>query len=132
MTIRRAAVYQREMLNRLSRGEFSLITKEEEVYYRNVYDHLVRMSDLTDSYCDIVSGLRDAYLSVANNRLSQVMKVLTIISTIFPPLNFITGFFGMDFRVIPLAEMEYGIGEVVALFMLFVDILSIIKRNKLI
>jgi magnesium transporter len=131
MTIRRVAVYQREMLNRLSRGEFSLITEEEEVYYRNVYDHLVRMSDLTDSYRDIVSGLLDAYLSVTNNRLSQVMKVLTIISTIFLPLSFITGFFGMNFRVIPLAEMEYGIG-VAALFMLFVAIamLWIFKRNK--
>ena len=131
MTIRRVAVYQREMLNRLSRGEFSLITEEEEVYYRNVYDHLVRMSDLTDSYRDIVSGLLDAYLSVTNNRLSQVMKVLTIISTIFLPLSFITGFFGMNFRVIPLAEMEYGIG-VAALFMLFVAIamLWIFKRNQ--
>jgi magnesium transporter len=131
MTIRRVAVYQREMLNRLSRGEFSLITEEEEVYYRNVYDHLVRMSDLTDSYRDIVSGLRDAYLSVTNNRLSQDMKVLTIISTIFLPLSFITGFYGMNFRVIPLVEMEYGIG-VAALFMLFVAIamLWIFKRNK--
>lgn len=131
MTIRRVAVYQREMLNRLSRGEFSLITEDETIYYRNVYDHLVRMSDLADSYRDMVAGLLDAYLSVTSNRLSQVMKVLTIISTIFLPLSFITGFFGMNFRVIPLAEMEWGIG-IAALFMLTVAIfmLWVFKMNK--
>ena len=131
MTIRRVAVYQREMLNHLSRGEFSLITQEETIYYRNVYDNLVRMSDLADSYRDMVAGLLDAYLSVTSNRLNQVMKVLTIISTIFLPLSFIIGFFGMNFRVIPLAEMELGIG-IVALFMIFValNMLWIFKHNK--
>lgn len=109
MTIRRVALYQREMLNRLSRGEFPLITTDEMVYYRNVYDHLVRMTDLTDSYRDMVSSLLDAYLSVTSNRLSQVMKVLTIISTIFLPLSVITGFFGMNFRFLPIAEWEYGV-----------------------
>jgi len=131
MTIRRVAVYQREMLNRLSRGEFSLITAEETFYYRNVYDHLVRMSDLADSYRDMVAGLLDAYLSVTSNRLNQVMKVLTIISTIFLPLSFITGFFGMNFRVIPLADMEWGIG-IATLFMLTVALIMlwVFKRNK--
>ena len=101
MTIRRVAVYQREMLNRLSRGEFPLITTDEMLYYRNVYDHLVRMTDMTDSYRDMVSSLLDAYLSVTSNRLNQVMKVLTIISTIFLPLSVITGFFGMNFTHLP-------------------------------
>ena len=99
MTIRRIAFYQREMLNRLSRGEFELISANEMVYYRNVYDHLVRMTDIADTYRDMISGLLDAYLSVTSNRLNQVMKVLTIISTIFLPLSFITGFFGMNFQV---------------------------------
>lgn len=131
MTVRRVAVYQREMLNRLSRGEFSLITEEETIYYRNVYDHLVRMSDLADSYRDMVAGLLDAYLSVTSNRLSQVMKVLTIISTIFLPLSFITGFFGMNFEVIPLAKMEWGIG-IATLFMVAVAVfmLLVFKKNK--
>lgn len=131
MTIRRVAIYQREMLNRLSRGEFLLITEEEMIYYRNVYDHLVRMSDLADSYRDMVAGLLDAYLSVTSNRLNQVMKVLTIISTIFLPLSFITGFFGMNFRVIPLADREWGIA-IAALFMCMVAVwmLWIFKRKK--
>jgi magnesium transporter len=131
MTIRRVAVYQREMLYRLSRGEFSLITKEEMVYYRNVYDHLVRMSDLTDSYRDMVAGLLEAYLSVTSNRLNQIMKVLTIISTIFLPLSFITGFFGMNFRELPLSEWDFGV-EIATLFMVVVGVgmLWIFRRNK--
>jgi len=131
MTIRRIAVYQREMLSRLSRGEFSLIRPDEMVYYRNVYDHLVRMTDLAESYRDVLTGLLDAYLSVTSNKLSQVMKVLTIISTIFLPLSFITGFFGMNFRYLPGAEWDYGV-MVVALFMLAVGLgmLWIFRRNK--
>ncbi len=131
MTVRRIATYQKEMLSRLSRGEFSLITLEEMAYYRNVYDHLVRMSDLTDSYRDMVSGLLDAYLSVTSNNLNQVMKVLTIISTIFLPLSFITGFFGMNFRFLPGADWEYGVAAA-TLFMLTVGggMLWIFKRNR--
>lgn len=131
MTMRRIAVYQREMLSRLSRGEFSLITAEEMIYYRNVYDHLVRMSDVADSYRDIVGGLLDAYLSVTSNRLNQVMKVLTIISTIFLPLSVITGFFGMNFRVLPLLEWEYGVA-VTTLIMVVVGagMLWLFRRNK--
>lgn len=108
MTIRRIATYQREMLSRLSRGEFDLISHDEMIYYRNVYDHLIRMADLTDSYRDVVSGLLDAYLSVTSNKLSQVMKVLTIISTIFLPLSVITGFFGMNFEFLPWLHLTGG------------------------
>ena len=108
-TLRRVALYQREMLNRLSRGEFSLITRDEMVYYRNVYDHLVRMTDMTDSYREFIGGVLEAYLSVTSNRLNQVMKVLTIISTIFLPLSVITGFFGMNFEYLPGLRWEYGV-----------------------
>ncbi|MEW6512048.1 MAG: magnesium/cobalt transporter CorA [Bacteroidota bacterium] len=131
MTIRRVAVYQREMLHRLSRGEFPLITRDEMIYYRNVYDHLVRMTDLAESYRDIVAGLLDAYLSVTSNKLNQVMKVLTIISTIFLPLSVITGFFGMNFKYLPGAEWEYGVAAA-TLFMVAVGagMLWVFKRNK--
>ncbi len=130
-TIRRVAVYQREMLNRLSRGEFNLITRDEMIYYRNVYDHLVRMTDLADSYRDIVSGLLDAYLSVTSNNLNRVMKVLTIISTIFLPLSVITGFFGMNFRYLPGLEWEYGVlGTTIFMAAVAVGMLWVFKRNK--
>jgi magnesium transporter len=131
MTIRRISVYQREMLYRLSRGEFSLITHDEMIYYRNVYDHLVRMTDLAESYRDMTAGLLDAYLSVTSNRLNQVMKVLTIISTIFLPLGVITGFFGMNFKYLPGAESEYGVlATAIIMMMVGVGMLWVFKRNK--
>ncbi len=131
MTIRRIAVYQREMLNRLSRGEFDLVSRDEIIYYRNVYDHLVRMTDLAESYRDVVSGLLDAYLSVTSNNLNRVMKVLTIISTIFLPLSVITGFFGMNFEYIPGLHWEYG-HTAATLFMAVVagGMLWVFRRNK--
>jgi magnesium transporter len=131
MTIRRISVYQREMLYRLSRGEFNLITHDEMIYYRNVYDHLVRMTDLAESYRDMTAGLLDAYLSVTSNRLNQVMKVLTIISTIFLPLGVITGFFGMNFKYLPGAESEHGVLATAILMMLVgAGMLWVFKRNK--
>jgi len=131
ITIRRVAVYQREMLSRLSRGEFELINRDEMIYYRNVYDHLVRMTDMADSYRDMVTSLLDAYLSVTSNRMNQVMKVLTIISTIFLPLGVITGFFGMNFTHLPIANWEYGVAITTA-FMGVVagGMLWVFKRNK--
>ncbi|MBP1678605.1 MAG: magnesium and cobalt transport protein CorA [Bacteroidetes bacterium] len=130
-TLRRVAFYQREMLNRLSRGEFSLITRDEMLYYRNVYDHLVRMTDLTESYRETVGGLLDAYLSVTSNKLSQVMKVLTIISTIFLPLSVITGFFGMNFAHLPGLGSPMGV-ILTTLSMLIVagGMLWAFRRNK--
>ena len=67
------------------------------MYYRDVYDHLVRVHDITESLRDLVTGALDTYLSVVNNRLNDIMKTLTIITTIFMPLSFLTGFFGMNF-----------------------------------
>ena len=131
ITIRRVAVYQREMLSRLSRGEFELINRDEMIFYRNVYDHLVRMTDMADSYRDMVSSLLDAYLSVTSNQLNQVMKVLTIISTIFLPLGVITGFFGMNFTHLPGLNWEYGVA-ITTVFMAIVagGMLWVFKRNK--
>lgn len=106
--LRKITTYQREILNRLSRGEFALISNEEMVYYRNVYDHLVRIADLVESYRENVAGLLEAYLSVNSNRMNQVMKVLTVISTIFLPLTFISSIYGMNFKFMPELDWHYG------------------------
>ena len=73
------------------------MTPDIERYYRDVYDHLIRVSDLVDSYRDLLTGAMDVYLSTVSNRLNEVMKRLTIVATIFMPLTFIVGFFGMNF-----------------------------------
>jgi magnesium transporter len=99
---------------------------EDERYFRDVYDHLIRISDLIDSYRDLLTGAMDVYLSTVSNRLNSVMKQLTVIATIFLPLTFITGFFGQNFRwlvdhVEGLPEfLAFGIGGlIVPLVMLF-------------
>ena len=73
------------------------MTVEYERYFRDVYDHLIRVSDLVDSYRDLLSGALDTHLSTVSNRLNVVMKQLTIIATVFLPLSFLTGFFGQNF-----------------------------------
>ena len=78
------------------------------LYYRNVYDHLVRIADLVESYRENVAGLLEAYLSVNSNRMNQVMKVLTVISTIFLPLTFISSIYGMNFHYMPELDWHYG------------------------
>ena len=70
---------------------------DERDYFRDIYDHLIRISDLIDSYRDLLSGATDLYLSTVSNRQNDVMKQLTVIATIFLPLSFITGFFGQNF-----------------------------------
>lgn len=97
IALRRVLTPQREVLNKLARGDFAVIDARDRVFFRDVYDHLVRMHDITESMRDLVSGALDLYLSVINNRMNEIMKTLTQITTLFMPLTFITGFFGMNF-----------------------------------
>lgn len=106
--LRRISSYQKEVLFKLTRGDSDLISLEESIYYRNVYDHLVRVSDTTESYRDYVAGMLDSYLSIVNNKMNEVMKFLTIIATIILPLSFITGVFGMNFEFIPFLHESSG------------------------
>ncbi|MBN1146428.1 MAG: magnesium/cobalt transporter CorA [Anaerolineales bacterium] len=95
--LRRIIRPQREMLNRLARDDFQVIDPRERVYFRDVYDHLARLYDITDNILDLARGALDTYLSVVNNRMNEIVKTLTIITTLFMPLTFIVGFFGMNF-----------------------------------
>jgi magnesium transporter len=97
LTMRRILLPQREVLNKLARDDFRVIDPKDRVFFRDIYDHLVRLHDLNESLRDLVSGALDTYLSVTNNRMNEIMKVLTIITTFFMPITFITGFFGMNF-----------------------------------
>jgi magnesium transporter len=96
---RKVITPERDMFARLVTGVVAIpgMTPDMERYYRDVYDHLIRISDLVDSYRDLLTGAMDVYLSTVSNRLNEVMKRLTIVATIFMPLTWITGFFGMNF-----------------------------------
>ena len=97
LRLRRVLAPQREVLNKLARGDFEVIEVEHRVFFRDVYDHLVRLYDVVEGLRDLVSSALDTYLSVVNNRMNDVMKTLTIITTLFMPLSFLSGFFGMNF-----------------------------------
>ena len=97
VTLRRIIAPQREVLNRMARGGYATIPPEQSIFFRDVYDHLVRLYDIIDSLRDLVSGALDSYLSVTSNRMNEVMKTLTVITTLFMPISFLAGFFGMNF-----------------------------------
>ncbi|MBC8389337.1 MAG: magnesium/cobalt transporter CorA [Actinobacteria bacterium] len=91
----------REVVNKLERGELSLIKKTTSVYLRDIYDHTIQVIDTVETLRDMLSGMLDIYLSSVSNRMNEVMKVLTIIATIFIPLSFIAGIYGMNFSNMP-------------------------------
>ena len=95
--LRRSLAPMREVLNKLARDDFSVIDSKDRIYFRDVYDHFVRLHDIAESLRDLVGGVLDTYLSVVNNRMNEVMKTLTLITTLFMPISFIVGFFGMNF-----------------------------------
>lgn len=106
--MRKTLILEREVLARLIRGEFALIDEREIVYYRNVYDHLVRYTELTESAREMVSDLMQTHLAAVSNRLNEVMKVLTMISTIGMICTMIAGIYGMNFKHMPELEWQYG------------------------
>ena len=109
VTIRKVITPQRDMIASLNNNmvEIPGMTDQGTAYFRNLYDHLIRISDMVDAYRDLVGGAMDTHLSMVSNRLNVVMKQLAIIATIFLPLGFLTGFFGQNFAW-PIAHLQAG------------------------
>ena len=95
--LRRTLSPLREVLNKLARDQYEVIGTKDRVYFRDVYDHLVRLHDITDTLRELVGGALETYLSVINNRMNDTIKALTVITTMFMPISFVAGFFGMNF-----------------------------------
>jgi magnesium transporter len=112
--LRKVVSPQREVYNAVSRRDYPFIDARTAVYFRDVHDHLVRAFEVIDSYRDLVANTLDAYLASISNRLGQVMKRLTVIATIFMPLSFLAGFFGMNFAAIPF-DRPWLLGIVLAM-----------------
>lgn len=109
LVLRRMLWPQREVMNRLVRDESGIIAEQNQVYYRDCYDHTIQIMDLIETYRDMVTGLLDIYLSSVSYRLNEIMRVLTMIATIFIPLTFIVGIYGMNFEV---ADSPWAMPEV--------------------
>lgn len=109
VALRKTLILEREVLSRLTRGEFALIEAREMAYYRNVYDHLVRYAELIEGAREMVSDLMQTHLAAVSNRLNEIMKTLTMISTVVLPMSLIAGIYGMNFKKwFPELEWEYG------------------------
>lgn len=106
--LRKAVWPLRELVNTLQRAETPLIRESTGVYLKDVYDHTIEVIDTVETYRDVLSGMLENHLSLLTTRLNEVMKVLTVISTIFIPLTFITGIYGMNFRSMPELEWRWG------------------------
>ena len=98
----------REVISRLERWESKLISKSTDIYLRDVYDHTIQVIDAIETFRDMLSGMLDIYLSSVSNRMNEVMKVLTIIATIFIPLTLVAGLYGMNFKYMPELEWPWG------------------------
>jgi len=129
--LRKAVWPLREVISGLARGESSLIQESTKVYLRDIYDHTIQTIDTIETYRDMVSSMVDIYLSSVSNRLNAVMKVLTIIATIFMPLTFIAGIYGMNFKYMPELEWRWGYPAIWFVVVLIgVSMLIYFKRKK--
>jgi len=115
LALRRAIWPQRDALNTLIRDGSNLISPEVRVYLRDCYDHAVQVIDIVETYRELGSGLMDVYLSSISNKMNEIMKLLTVISTIFIPLTFIAGVYGMNFEEMPELKWSWSYPAVWAL-----------------
>ncbi|HAD07405.1 MAG TPA: magnesium and cobalt transport protein CorA [Anaerolineaceae bacterium] len=131
MTLRRVIAPQREVVNRLCRDDFPMIDPHSRMYFRDIYDHLVRIYDLLDGIREMTTSALEVYLNATSLRLNEVMKALTIVSTIFLPLSFVAGVYGMNFQYMPELGWRWGYPMVWVVFiMIVVGMLSFFKKRR--
>jgi magnesium transporter len=129
--LRRSVWPLREVISSLERNDSKLIKKTSLVYLRDVYDHTIQVIDTIETFRDMLSGMLDIYLSSVSNRMNEVMKVLTIIATIFIPLTFIAGIYGMNFKYMPELNRPWGYPAVLGIMLLiFIGMLVYFKKRK--
>lgn len=128
--IRKAVWPLREVVDILERGDSPLIKKGTRIYLRDIYNRVTQVIDILETYRDTVSGMLDIYLSSVSNRLNSVMKVLTIITTIFMPLSFLAGLYGMNFRYMPGLGAPWGFFVMFGLMMLVALLMISFARKK--
>jgi len=120
----------RELIGTLERGESVLIQDSTRIYLRDVYDHTIQVIDSVETFREMLSGMLDIYLSSISNKTNEIMKVLTMIATIFIPLTFIVGLYGMNFKSMPGLESEWGYPVVVTFMVVIVVFMLGYFRKK--
>ena len=114
----------------MERGETPLLQEATGIYVRDLYDHTIQVVETTESFRDLLSGMADMYLSSVSNRMNEVMKVLTIIATIFIPLTFIAGIYGMNFQYMPELKWPWGYPLVLGIMAAVIGTMLFYFRRK--
>ena len=130
LELRRWTAKQREVLLRLGRREFALISAEDAMLFRDVHDHLVRINDLLEGFRDMLTSIQEAYLSAVSNRTNDIMRFLTLFSTIMMPLTVLTGIFGMNFEHMPELRSRYGYPLVLVAMLVIVGSMLLYFRHR--
>jgi len=130
LTVRRALWPLREVISALQREEDAAVTAETRLYLRDVYDHVINLLDVLENLREIGAGLMELHLSAVSNRMNEIMKVLTVISTIFMPLTFIVGVYGMNFDVMPELRWKYGYLFAIGLMVAAVVVMVMFFRRR--
>jgi magnesium transporter len=121
----------REILSIWQKAESSIVEEANKVFIRDVYDHTIQVIDTIESFRDIISGLMDLYMSTVSNKMNEVMKVLTIMATIFIPLTFVAGIYGMNFKYMPELEWKWSYPMLwILLVVIFSGMMFYFKRKK--
>lgn len=128
--LRKSVWPQREVVSGLVRGESDLIQEKTTVFLKDVYDHTFQVIDATEMLREIVSGMLEVYLSSISNRMNEIMKLLTIIATIFIPLTFIAGIYGMNFKHMPELDWRWGYFIIVGIMLIVFVVMLIWFRRK--
>ena len=128
--LRRAVWPLRELINGLLKSESKLIEDNTNIFLRDVYDHTIQVIETADTYRDMVSSLQDLYLSSVSNKMNEVMKVLTIIATIFIPLTFIAGIYGMNFEFMPELKWKMGYFLIWGVMVVMVTVMVVYFKRK--
>ncbi|MDH5435260.1 MAG: magnesium/cobalt transporter CorA [Gammaproteobacteria bacterium] len=128
--IRRSVSPMRELLSDLQRSESPLITKESGVYFRDVYDHVLRVMETVETNRDMVAGLVEMHISSISNKMNEVMKVLTLFASIFIPLTFIAGIYGMNFEYMPELKWKYAYPVLMGFFVVIALSLIVLFKKK--
>jgi magnesium transporter len=117
LDVRRAVWPLREEMSALTRSDSHLIRAETRIFWRDLYDHTVQIIDMVEASRQVIGGAQDTYLSIMGHRMNQIMKVLTVIATIFIPLTFIAGIYGMNFAHMPELEWRFGYPLILAIML---------------
>jgi magnesium transporter len=121
----------RETINSLGRAESPLIHESSSIYFKDIYDHTIQVIDTIETFRDMLSGMLDIYLSSISNRMNEIMKMLTIIATIFMPLTFLAGVYGMNFKYMPELEWPWGYFMILAIMItIAVSMLFYFRKRK--